>query len=143
MNLLIALVIGLSVLARSPSSDGGGAEPTLITAETMVGAWSGHWASENPAARGSAELVLARIPGRDRVVGQFTFLTGGVARSLRYEGRIDDRSVRFPLVGDGRIVLEAEAAARPGTAQRLKGEWQDERGALPAPRGVIELRRVK
>jgi hypothetical protein len=119
------------------------AEASLVTTATIIGAWSGEWRSEDSAARGSAELVVARVSGREAVVGQFTFLTGGNARSLRYEGRIEDGALHFPLVGDGRIVLEPRAAPRPADAARLHGEWQDSRGALPAPRGVIELGRVR
>jgi hypothetical protein len=93
-------------------------------------------------ANGSVGLVLARIPGRSNVVGQFTFVTGGVTRSLRYEGSIEDGRLRFALVGDGRIVLEPVAALRPGLAERLRGEWADSRGALPAPHGVIDVTRT-
>lgn len=118
------------------------AEAPLATAETLVGTWNGQWTTATPSARGSAELVLARVPGRDDVVGQFTFVIGGVARSLRYEGRIQDGRVRFPLVGDGAILLEPVSASRPGEAKRLRGEWTDARGALPALQGVLELTRV-
>jgi hypothetical protein len=93
-------------------------------------------------ANGSVGLVLARSPGRSNVVGQFTFVTGGVTRSLRYEGRIENGRLRFALVGDGRIVLEPVAAPRPGLAERLRGEWADSRGALPAPHGVIDVSRT-
>lgn len=143
MKFLIVLVVATVALALSRPPPGVAADAPLATAETVLGAWSGHWAGEGSPGRGSAELVLARVPGRDSVVGQFTFVSGGAVRSLRYEGRIEDGALRFPLVGDGRIVLEPRAASRPGTAQRLRGEWTDDRGALPAPRGTIELSRVK
>lgn len=119
------------------------ADVPLATTDTLLGAWSGQWRSDDRPARGSAELVVARVPGRDAVVGQFTFLTGGIARSLRYEGRVDDGALHFPLVGGGRIVLEPHAALRPADAERLHGKWKDSRGALPAPHGVIELGRVR
>ncbi|MBM4441629.1 MAG: hypothetical protein FJ027_14540, partial [Candidatus Rokubacteria bacterium] len=91
------------------------------------------------AADGPAELVVAHVPGRADVVGQFTFMAGGVSRSLRYEGRIENGHLRFPLVGEGRIVLAPVAAPRPGAATHLRGDWVDDRGALPAPRGTLEL----
>jgi hypothetical protein len=143
MKVLIPLLVALAVVARCQPPPGTAAEAPRVTAETLVGTWSGHWASESSAARGSAELVLARVPGRDDVIGQFTFVMGGTTRSLRYEGRIDNGALRFPLVGDGRIVLEPDEAARVVAAQRLRGEWKDARGALPAPRGLIDLSRVR
>jgi hypothetical protein len=113
-----------------------------LTTETLLGMWSGRWASEAPAGNGSADLVVARIPGNDVVVGQFTFLVGGRARSLRYEGKIADGTLRFPLVGDGYIELRAAAAGQPSSAGALHGRWKDDRGALPAPLGTIELSRM-
>jgi hypothetical protein len=88
------------------------------------------------------ELVLARAPGRDAVVGQFTFLSGGTSRTLRYEGQVEDGILKFELVGDGRIVLEPRTAVTPGAAATLHGDWVDARGALPAPRGTLDLSRV-
>jgi hypothetical protein len=137
---LLVLVL-LAVAAGVPATGARAADAPLATAETLVGAWNGRWATAAPAGHGSAELVLSRVPGRDNVVGQFTFVIGGVTRSLRYEGEIDRGRVSFPLVGEGRIVLEPVDAMRPGTAARLRGEWTDTRGALPAPRGMLELTR--
>ena len=106
-----------------------------------MGAWNGHWVSDEHGRQGEMGLVLARTPGNNEVVGQFTFITGGVTRSVRYQGLLTDGRVEFPLVGDGHIVLEPVDASRPGHAARLRGEWTDVRGALPAPEGVIELTR--
>jgi hypothetical protein len=129
----LGVLIAITMVAGAP----------LATVETLLGAWNGHWVSDDRRGQGSMGLVLARTPGKDEVVGQFTFVTGGVTRSLRYEGRIEDGRVEFPLVGDGRIVLEPLGAARPGTAPRLRGSWRDARGALPAPEGVIDLGRAE
>jgi hypothetical protein len=140
---LVIASLGVAVLGvGSPAHLDAAPERRLATAETLVGAWNGHWTGEGRAGRGSMGLVLARAPGADEVVGQFTFITGGVTRTLRYEGRIEDGRVEFPLVGDGHIALEPLAAVPPGTAARLRGEWTDTRGALPAPTGVIELSRT-
>ena len=139
----IALAIALVIVAWCLAAELAAAAPALTKADTLLGAWAGRWRTETPAAQGSAELVVALVPGRDTVVGQFTFVTGGTTRSLRYEGRIAGESLRFSLVGDGHIVLEPEVAASPVEARRLRGEWADDRGALPASRGVIELSRVQ
>jgi len=66
-----------------------------------------------------------------------------MSRTLRYEGQLENGAVRFPLVDDGRIVLEAAGGSdRTLTADRLSGTWVEHRGALPAPRGTIELERA-
>jgi hypothetical protein len=135
------LVVLLAAMA-TPAPPGTAADRPLATVETIVGAWNGRWIAEQPRGAGPMELVVARIPGRDQVVGHFTFVSGAVTRSLRYEGSVVDGRLEFPLVAEGRIVLEPEAAARPGSAERLNGEWTEQRGALPAPEGVMELARV-
>ena len=62
---------------------------------------------------------------------------------MRYEGRLDNGAIRFTLVDDGHVVLEAgRDAQRPMTADHLSGTWVDQRGALPAARGSIELQRA-
>jgi hypothetical protein len=76
------------------------------------------------------------------VLGQFTFVTGAISRTLRYEGRIEDGTVRFPLVGGGRMVLDSPRAVRPGAAAALEGEWVDTRGALPGRTGTLALDRA-
>lgn len=114
----------------------------LTTAETLVGTWTGRWQAADGGPGGSLGLVLTRVPGRDTLVGQFTFVTGAISRTMRYEGRLDNGAVRFPLVDDGHIVVEAgRDAQRPLTADRLSGTWVDQRGALPAARGTLELQR--
>jgi len=115
----------------------------LTTAENLVGTWTGRWEAAEGGPEGSLGLVVARVPGREAVVGQFTFVSGAMSRTLRYEGRLENGAVRFPLVDDGRIVLEAAGGSdRTLTADRLSGTWVEHRGALPAPRGTIELERA-
>ena len=140
-----AVVVMLSLVflaARCQPPHGGAEAASPTSAAALVGAWSGEWTAPTGQAHGPVELVLARVPGKDGVVGQFTFLTGGLSRTLRYEGRLEDGRLRFPLVGEGHVVLEPQAAARPGTAEALHGEWVDSRGALPAPRGTLHLSRA-
>lgn len=137
--------LGLTAVGAEPGVERSGApvEPMrLTTTETLVGTWTGRWHAAGGAG-GSVGLVLGRVPGRDTVVGQFTFVTGAVSRTVRYEGRLEDGAVRFPLVDDGRIVLEAEQQTqRPVTADRLSGSWVERRGALPAHEGTLELERA-
>jgi hypothetical protein len=141
---ILGLVVAgaLAALGMDGPTRPGAAERPLATTETLLGAWNGHWLSEDRERRGPLGLVLARTPGQHQVLGHFSFVTGAVTRSLRYAGRIDNGRVEFPLVGEGRIVLEPVDDIRLGTAARLHGEWTDARGALPAPRGVIELSRA-
>ena len=145
---LVCGVTALLPLSPAPAADvqssASGVEPIrLTTTETLVGAWTGRWQATDGAAGGSLGLVLTRVPGRDTIVGQFTFVAGAISRALRYEGRLDSGALRFPLVDDGHIVLEAGGdSRRPMTADRLSGAWVDQRGALPAPLGRIELQRA-
>jgi hypothetical protein len=127
----------------SQSSTSGVGPVRLTTTETLVGTWNGRWQAADGTAGGSLGLVLMRVPGRETIIGQFTFITGAVSRTMRYEGRLDNGAVRFALVDDGHIVLESgRDAQRPMTADRLSGTWVEQRGALPAARGIIELQRA-
>ena len=148
MNRLLGFVVvvgalyGSLAVAASLAVAGSAADRPLATAETLVGAWNGRWIGESRAGEGPMGLVLARTPGNNQVVGQFTFITGGISRSMRYEGTVTNGRVEFPLVANGQIVLEPVDAMHPGTATQLRGEWTDVRGALPAPEGIIELHRA-
>lgn len=113
----------------------------MMTPATVVGTWNGRWTTASGGPGGSVELVVAKVPGREGVLGQFTFVTGATARTLRYEGRIEEGTLRFPLVGGGHIVLDSVGSPLPGGAS-LTGHWEDVRGALPAPRGALELNRI-
>jgi hypothetical protein len=138
---LISSMLALALCAPPPRLVLAASAAAPMKSADVVGAWNGQWAG--PAgAQGMVELVLARAPGRDAVVGQFTFLSGGTSRTLRYEGQVEDGILKFELVGDGRIVLEPRTAVPPGAAVTLRGDWVDARGALPAPRGTLDLSRV-
>lgn len=140
---LVLLALALVARCQTPQVSAGGAEAVpLVSASALVGAWNGEWMAPSDAAQGMVELVLTRAPGRDSVLGQFTFLTGAISRTVRYEGRVENGTLRFQLVGEGRIVLEPREATRPGGAARLQGEWVDTRGALPAPHGTLQLSRT-
>jgi len=140
--LILALVLG----ARGEPGPGPGgvafAAPP-VRATPLVGAWSGQWTAPTAVgAHGTVELVLAGQPGRDTLLGHFTFMAGGKSRTFRYEGRLENGVLRFPLVGEGRILLEPLEAARPGTAEVLQGGWIDAGGALPARSGTMQLTRA-
>lgn len=138
-RVLVALILALA--ATTPGASVADTAP-VVTVETLIGTWNGRWTAASGGPSGSLELILARVPGRDSVLGQFTFVTGATSRTLRYEGRIENGTLRFPLVGDGRIVLTSRDAPRAGQAATLRGEWEDARGALPTSRGALELDRV-
>ena len=137
--LLLSLVLGQP--GQAPRLVGAATAAPAASAAALVGAWNGEWSGTTATARGPVELVLAGVPGHDAVIGQFTFVTGGLSRTLRYEGRLEDGVLRFPLVGEGELLLRPREAARPGAAEALQGEWVDARGALPAPRGSLRLSR--
>jgi len=144
---LIALTLVWAVRCQPPpppprAGDGVAEAALPVAAATMLGAWSGQWTAPPGRSEGAVELVLARGTGDGGVLGHFTFVTGGKARTMRYEGRIEDGALRFPLVGDGRIVLEPREGVRPGAAATLRGEWVDAGGVLPAPNGLLELSRA-
>lgn len=145
MRLIIALVLFLLPLAPhgQRAHGGGGAASPPAAATPLVGAWNGQWtAPAGVGTSGPVELVLAGMSGRDTVLGHFTFVAGGKSRSFRYEGRLENGVLRFPLVGEGRILLAPRQAARPGEAAMLQGEWVDARGVLPAPSGTLQLGRA-
>lgn len=131
---LTALMFGVAV---------GGEPRRLTTVETLVGMWTGRWEAAGGAAGGSLGVILSRVPGRETVIGQFTFVDGAVSRTMRYEGQLENGVVRFALVDRGWIVLEVDPKAqRAPIAPRLSGTWVESRGALPAPRGTMELERT-
>jgi hypothetical protein len=118
--------------------------PPVPSAETLLGTWNGRWAAASgTSAQDDVELIVARVPGGGNLIGQFTFVVGGTSRTARYVGSLENGVLRFPLIGDGRIVLHAAPSPSPGSTLALEGEWVDRRGALPAPAGRIELRRVR
>jgi hypothetical protein len=143
MHHWILVAFALALVAQPPHSRVD-AEPA-VTTERLIGTWNGHWTvpGEATSRTGQVELILGRIPGRDGVLGQFTFVTGATSHTLRHEGRIEDGTVRFPLVGGGQIVLDPLHAARPGAAAALEGEWVDTRGALPGRTGTLALDLVR
>ena len=81
----VAVVIaGFMFVAPSATAVAGGTAEVspgtpLTTAETLLGAWTGQWRAADGTPGGSLGLVLARVPGRDTVVGQFTFIAGAVS----------------------------------------------------------------
>jgi hypothetical protein len=129
------LAIMLAVAQGSAHPDAG-AERLLGTAETLLGAWNGRWLGQDRAAQGSMGLVVARTPRKDAVVGQFTFVIGGT----RVGSTRDASSSRSSATGGS--YSSRSGGGRAGTAPRLRGEWTDARGALPARQGVIELVRT-
>jgi hypothetical protein len=142
--ILFILAVLLAARCQPPHEQAAADVPAPLAADTLVGAWTGEWmAPLDGGAEGAVELILSRVPGRNGVLGQFTFVSGGMSRTLRYEGSIDNGTLRFPLVGAGRIVLQPQRPVPPGSAARLSGEWMDERGALPASQGVLQLSRAR
>jgi hypothetical protein len=144
-TLVLAFAVVLALAARGQPPQGAAAVEAvaLVTADSLVGAWRGEWTAAGQGAHGMVELILGRVSGRQSVIGQFTFVTGGHSRTLRYEGRIEDNVVRFTLVGGGRIVLKPEHAPRPELASALEGHWTDARGALPSDAGTLTLDRIR
>jgi hypothetical protein len=83
VSVLLRLVL---VLAALPAT-GASFQRHLVGVETLVGAWNGRWVADGGRLHGPMELVVARAPGREDVVGHFAFMTGARTRSMRYEAR--------------------------------------------------------
>lgn len=138
----VDVVIPDDVVRRSFAT---GLDPLpLPTADTLLGTWMGRWQAADGVYGGAAELVATGVAGRDgSVVGQFTFVSGAVSRSLRYVGCLENGVVRFALPDEGRIAFEAGHDRRDGTAAtRLFGSWADRRGCLPVEHGIFQLVRT-
>lgn len=132
LGLVVVLLVVLAARCQPPH---GGAEASSGI-EPLVGTWSGDWTA-GARGRGSVEAIITPTGDSGQVMAQFTFVGGGVARTSRRVGDVEsDGRVRFPLLGGGVIVL------RPQGEGRLQGEFTDERGALPAPQGVVTLTRA-
>ncbi len=133
LGLVVVLLVVLAVRCQPPH----GVAEASSGIEPLVGTWSGDWTA-GARGRGSMEAIITPTSDPGQVMAQFTFVGGGVTRTSRRVGNVEsDGHVRFPLLGGGVIVL------RPEGEGRLQGEFTDERGALPAPQGVVTLTRTR
>jgi hypothetical protein len=110
-----------------------------ITPAPMTGAWRGTWRTDG----GPGDLIDADVttgPRPHTLLGYFTFVTDGGARTSRRLGRVDKSGARFPLLGGGSIVL---ALDRNG---RLVGQFEQlAHGTVGTSswRGLLELARLR
>jgi hypothetical protein len=82
---------------------------------------------------GAVEMIVTPGPDRPAVVAHVTFVDGGIADTVRREGRFTSRGLYFELVGGGTLVLELASG-------RLTGEFAGGPD-VPAPYGLLDLTR--
>ena len=65
----------------------------------------------------AVEVIVAQEPDLPAVVAQVTFVDGGIADTVRREGRLTRRGLFFDLVGGGALVLTLESGVgSPGSS---------------------------
>jgi hypothetical protein len=99
----------------------------------LAGVWTGTWSSPDGVQRGVVEMIITEAAARPAVVAQVTFVDGGLADTVRREGRYTSRGLYFELVGGGTLVLELESG-------RLIGEFAGGPD-VPARYGLLDLTR--
>jgi len=132
-------VLGAFVLALAIVTAAGRDAPAQVNAaggDRLRGAWSGSWTSEDGRQHGAADVLIVATPEPTELVGEFSFVEGSEARTIRRPGVLIREEGRFPLLG-------GEIALRLASGNRVVGDFVDARGELPAPRGRLELTRAR
>ena len=78
-------------------------------------------------------MIVTQEPNLPVIVAQVTFLDGGMADTVRREGRLTRRGLYFELVGGGTLVLTLESG-------RLTGEFAGGPD-VPVRFGLLDLTR--
>jgi hypothetical protein len=135
MRLRLILVGAFAAFAVAT---GPGLQPTpAATARTerdeLVGVWTGTWTAGNGAHGGAVEMIVTESADPPATVAHVTFVDGGIADTVRREGRFTRRGLYFELVGGGTLVLELESG-------RLTGEFAGGPD-VPVRYGLLDLTR--
>jgi hypothetical protein len=130
MRFVIALTLAAVAFAGMPART----SPAVEQPDGISGMWTGRWTTDDGARGGAVELILSKEPGAPAVVGQMTFVDGGVSETARYEGRLTRQGLYFHLAGGGALVLTQESR------HRLTGEFAGGPD-VPARFGLVDLRR--
>ena len=84
------------VVSRSAAAGAPGA------AARLAGVWAGQWVASDGGRSGAAEVIVAPEAGASMIVAHVTFVDGGLADTVRREGRLTRRGLFFDLVGGAR-----------------------------------------
>lgn len=115
----------------SRSAAAGGAPEAVAR---LAGVWTGRWVADDSGRNGAAEVIIAPEVEASTVVAHVTFVDGGLADTVRREGRLTRSGLFFDLVGGGTLVLTLESG------DRLTGEFAGGPD-VPARFGTLTLSR--
>ena len=133
-RLIVALAFAALAVAAGPGLRPTPAATARAERNNLVGVWTGTWTDGNAGAHGGAvEMIVTEGPDRPTAVAHLTFIDGGVADTVRREGRFTSRGLYFELVGGGTLVLELESG-------RLIGEFAGGPD-VPVRYGLLDLTR--
>ncbi len=134
--LAVAAVVLLAALAEvgPAGSRSAAASGAPEAAARLGGAWTGRWVAGDSGRNGAAEVIIAPEVGTSTVVAHVTFVDGGVADTVRREGRLTRSGLFFDLVGGGALVLTLESG------DQLTGEFAGGPD-VPARFGTLTLSR--
>jgi hypothetical protein len=130
MRLIVAVTLAVAAVGAPAVGTPSAAAPTT----ELLGVWTGRWTAGNGARGGAVEMIVAQEPGDATVVAQVTFVDGGLADTVRREGRMTRQGLYFDLLGGGTLVLTRESD------RRLTGEFAGGPD-VPARFGSLELTR--
>ena len=111
----VVLTVLVEVGPVVPRSAAAGGAPGA--AARLAGVWAGQWVASDGGRSGAAEVIVAPEAGASTIVAHVTFVDGGLADTVRREGRLTRRGLFFDLVGGGTLVLTLESG------DRLTGEF--------------------
>ena len=133
LRLIVALAFAVLAVAAGPGLRPTPAATARAERDNLVGVWTGTWTDGNGAHGGAVEMIVTEGPDRPAAVAHVTFVDGGVADTVRREGRFTRRGLYFELVGGGTLVLELESG-------RLTGEFAGGPD-VPVRYGLLDLTR--
>ena len=134
LRLIVALAFAALAVAAGPGLRPTPAETACAERNNLIGVWTGTWTVGNAGAHGGAvEMIVTEGPDRPAAVAHLTFIDGGVADTVRREGRFTSRGLYFELVGGGTLVLELASG-------RLTGEFAGGPD-VPVRYGLLDLTR--
>ena len=134
LRLIVALAFAALDVAAGPGLRPTPAATARAERNNLVGVWTGTWTDGNAGAHGGAvEMIVTEGPDRPAAVAHLTFVDGGVADTVRREGRFTSRGLYFELVGGCTLVLELESG-------RLIGEFAGGPD-VPVRYGLLDLTR--
>ena len=134
LRLIVALAFAALAVAAGPGLRPTPAATARAERGNLVGVWTGTWTDGNTGAHGGAvEMIVTEGPDRPAALAHLTFIDGGVADTVRREGRFTSRGLYFALVGGGTLVLELASG-------RLTGEFAGGPD-VPVRYGLLDLTR--